>query len=176
MILINDDMKPANIANNETHKSLRRAIESGLGFPPLSLFLLFVPALLAMTQANALADRFYAPIGSILNPLLVWIGKLPKPIALTLGGDYGVFAMFPFLLLYALPTILIFTGLTTIYKSTGLMGRLSIGLNPLLKPFGLEGHDLVRIIMGFGCNVPAIVSTRSCSSCSRGTCVSAIER
>ena len=174
MILIHDDMKPANTANNETHKSLRRAIESGLGFPPLSLFLLFVPALLAVTQANALADRFYAPIGSILNPLLVWIGKLPKPIALTLGGDYGVFAMFPFLLLYALPTILIFTGLTTIYKSTGLMGRLSIGLNPLLKPFGLEGHDLVRIIMGFGCNVPAIVSTRSCSSCSRGTCVSAI--
>ena len=96
-------MKPTNIANNEPHKSLKRAIERGLGFPPLSLFLLFVPALLAVTQANALADRFYSPIGSILNPLLVWTGKLPKPIALTLGGDYGVFAMLPFLLLYALP-------------------------------------------------------------------------
>ena len=28
--------------------------------------------------------------------------------------------------------------------------------------------------MGFGCNVPAVVATRSCPSCSRGTCVSAI--
>lgn len=167
-------MKRANIANNEPRKSLGRVIERGLGFSPLSLFLLFGPAILAVTQANALADRFYAPISTMLNPLLDSIAKLPMPIAFTLGGDYGVFAMFPFLLLYALPTILIFTGLITIYKSTGLMDRLSFGLNPLLKPFGLEGRDLVRIIMGFGCNVPAIVSTRSCSSCSRGTCVSAI--
>jgi len=174
LILIHDDMKPANIANNEPHTSIRRAIERGLGFSPLSLFLLFGPALLAVTQANAIADRFYAPISSMLNPLLAWIGKLPMPIAFTFGGDYGVFAMLPFLLLYALPTILIFTCLIAIYKSTGLIDRLSFGLNPLLKPFGLEGHDLVRIIMGFGCNVPAIVSTRSCSSCSRGTCVSAI--
>jgi Fe2+ transport system protein B len=28
--------------------------------------------------------------------------------------------------------------------------------------------------MGFGCNVPAVISTRACSSCSRGTCISAI--
>jgi ferrous iron transport protein B len=28
--------------------------------------------------------------------------------------------------------------------------------------------------MGFGCNVPAIISTRACSGCSRDTCVSAI--
>ena len=61
-------MKPANIANNEPHKSLGRAIERGLGFSPLSLFLLFGPAILAVTQANALADRFYAPISIMLKP------------------------------------------------------------------------------------------------------------
>ena len=51
---------------------------------------------------------------------------------------------------------------------------LSYGLHAWLKPFGLGGRDLVRVVMGFGCNVPAIVATRSCSSCSRGACVSAI--
>ena len=107
-------MKPANFANNEPRKTLGRAIKRGLGFSPLSLFLLFGPAILAVTQANALADRFYDPISTMLNPLLDSIAKLPMPIAFTLGGDYGVFAMFPFLLLYALPTILIFTGLITI--------------------------------------------------------------
>jgi Fe2+ transport system protein B len=125
-------------------------------------------------QANALADRLYDPVAGLLEPLLNWLSTLPAPLTAILGGDYGVFAMLPFLLLYALPTIVIFTGLIEIYKTTGLLDRLSHSLHPWLKPFGLGGHDLVRVVMGFGCNVPAVLATRSCSSCSRGTCVSAI--
>jgi Fe2+ transport system protein B len=60
------------------------------------------------------------------------------------------------------------------YKASGLVERITITLDPLLRPFGLSGRDLVRVIMGFGCNVPAVISTRACSSCSRGTCISAI--
>lgn len=155
-------------------RSWGMALERTLGFAPLSLLLLFGPAWVAVTQANALADRFYDSIGALLNPALDWLNSLPGPLAAALGGDYGVVAMFPFLLLYALPTILIFTGLIAIYKSTGLIDRLSYGLHRWLKPFGLGGRDLVRVVMGFGCNVPALVATRSCSCCSRGTCVSAI--
>jgi ferrous iron transport protein B len=145
-----------------------------LGFAPLSLLLLFGPAFVAVMQANAIADRFYDTIGVILSAALSSINVLPGPLASILGGDYGVVAMFPFLLLYALPTILIFTALISIYKSSGLIDQLSFRLHRWLNPFGLGGQDLVRVVMGFGCNVPAIVSTRSCSNCSRGTCVSAI--
>ncbi len=149
-------------------------LERVVGFAPLSLLLLFGPAWIAVTQANALADHFYGVVDEALSPLIEWFNSLPAPIAASLAGDYGVVAMFPFLLLYALPTILIFTGLIAIYKSTGLIDRLSYGLHPWLRPFGLGGRDLVRVVMGFGCNVPAVVATRSCSSCSRGACVSAI--
>ena len=155
-------------------RSWGMAAERALGFAPLSLLLLFGPAWLAVSQANALADRFYDSIGALLNPALDWLNSLPAPLAATLGGEYGVVAMFPFLLLYALPTILVFTGLIAIYKSTGLIDRLSYGLHRWLKPFGLGGRDLVRVVMGFGCNVPAVIATRSCSCCSRGACVSAI--
>ena len=155
-------------------RSLGLTLERVVGFAPLSFLLLFGPAWVAVTQANALADRCYDSVGKLLSPLLGWLNGLPAPFAATLGGDYGVVAMFPFLLLYALPTILIFTGLIAVYKSTGLIDRLSYGLHPWLKPFGLGGRDLVRVVMGFGCNVPAVVATRSCSSCSRGACVSAI--
>ena len=82
--------------------------------------------------------------------------------------------MLPFLLLYALPTIIIFTALIEVYKTTGLIDILSDTLHSRLKLFGLTGRDLIQVVMGFGCNVPAIVSTRSCSSCSRGMCISAI--
>ncbi len=155
-------------------RSLGLALERVVGFAPLSLLLLFGPAWIAVTQANALADGLYDSLGALLAPLLGWLNTLPAPLAASLGGDYGVIAMFPFLLLYALPTILIFTGLIAVYKSTGLIDRLSYALHPWLRPFGLGGRDLVRVVMGFGCNVPAVVSTRSCASCSRGACVSAI--
>ena len=125
-------------------------------------------------QANAFADWLYGPLGSVLAPILNWLNALPGPLAAILGGDYGVVAMFPFLLLYALPTILIFSVLIGLYKSSGLVNRLSSSLHAVLRPFGLGGHELVRVVMGFGCNVPAILATRSCSSCSRGACVSAI--
>ncbi|MEM1222978.1 MAG: nucleoside recognition domain-containing protein [Verrucomicrobiota bacterium] len=152
----------------------RMMVEKTLGFPPVSLLLLFGPAWIAVTQANRFADSFYDPLLHQLEAPLAWLNTLPGPLAAMLAGDYGVVAMFPFLLLYALPTIVIFSGLLAVYKNTGLIDRLSYGLHPLLKPFGLGGRDLVRVVMGFGCNVPAIVATRSCSSCSRGACVSAI--
>ena len=155
-------------------RSWNLALERAIAFVPLSLLMLFGPACLAVIQANALADRFYDSIGTLLAPLINWFNELPAPLAATLGGDYGVVAMFPFLVLYALPTILIFTVLIAIYKSTGLIDHLSYSLHRWLKPFGLSGRELVRVVMGFGCNVPAVAATRSCPSCSRGTCVSAI--
>lgn len=152
----------------------RLIIEKALGFPPVSLLLLFGPTWIAITQTNRFADTLYDPLLNQLEMPLAWLNELPGGLAAMLAGDYGVVAMFPFLLLYALPTIVIFSGLIAMYKSTGLIDRLSYGLHPWLKPFGLGGRDLVRVVMGFGCNVPAIVATRSCSSCSRGACVSAI--
>ncbi|MEM0965329.1 MAG: nucleoside recognition domain-containing protein [Verrucomicrobiota bacterium] len=149
-------------------------LERALGFAPISIVLLFGPAWFAVMQANALADRFYGVVEASVSPLLVWLNAAPGPIAAVLAGDYGVVAMMPFLVLYALPTIIIFTVLIECYKSSGLINRLSFALQRWLQPFGLSGHDLVRVVMGFGCNVPAVVATRSCSSCSRGTCVSAI--
>ena len=154
--------------------SSRTLLEKFIGFAPVSLILLFGPAWFAVMQANAFADRFHDPVGALLEPQLDWLSALPAPIAAVLAGDYGVFSMFPFLLLYALPTVIVFTLLIEIYKTTGLIERLSLALHSWLKPFGLGGRDLVRVVMGFGCNVPAVIATKNSPSCSRCTCVSAI--
>ena len=77
-------------------------LERMLGFAPLSLVLVFGAALVAVVQAYAFADGFYDSIAVMLNPVLRWINVLPGPLASTLGGDYGVMAMFPFLFLLSL--------------------------------------------------------------------------
>ena len=140
----------------------------------LAVLLLFFPAWIAVQNANKFADSLYGGVKSVLGPVLGAINRLPAPLSNVMGGDYGLLSMCPFLFLYAAPTVVIFSVILAVYKSSGLIDRLTVVLHPLLLPFGITGRDLVRVIMGFGCNVPAVINTRSCSSCSRGACISAI--
>jgi ferrous iron transport protein B len=149
-------------------------LEKIVSNPLAALALLFLPAGLAVVNANRFADWLYEPLGTLLEPLLARIAAWPSLPAALFGGDYGLVAMFPFLILYAAPTILVFSAILAIYKSSGLIDRLSVALHPWLRPFGIGGRDLVRVVMGFGCNVPAVIASRACHSCSRGACVSAI--
>lgn len=149
-------------------------VEKVVSQPLVALALLFLPAAVAVVNANRFADWLYDPLSRLLEPLLSRINAWPSLPAALFGGDYGLISMFPFLILYAAPTIIVFAGILAIYKSTGLIDRISVALHPWLRPFGIGGRDLVRVVMGFGCNVPAVIASRSCSSCSRGACVSAI--
>ena len=142
--------------------------------PILALVLLFAPAWFAVMGANAFADSLYDTLYGLLEPLLDWFGQQPAWINAMVAGDYGFVAMFPFLLLYALPTVLVFALFLSLFKTSGLIDRLTVALENGLRPFGLSGRDLVRVVMGFGCNVPAVISTRACSGCSRGAAVHAI--
>ena len=148
--------------------------EKGASLPLVALLLLFLPACLSIIHANRFADWLYGPLTGLLEPALAAIATWPTLPAALFGGNYGLLAMLPFLILYAVPTIVVFSAILSIYKSTGLIDRISVALHPWLRPIGIGGRDLVRVLMGFGCNVPAIVSSRSCHSCSRGACVSAI--
>lgn len=149
-------------------------LEKAISHPLIALFFLLLPAAFAIIHTNRFADSLYQPLAQRLEPALAHIASWPSLPAALLGGDYGLLAMLPFLLLYAAPTVLVFSAILAIYKSTGLIDRMSHALHPWLRPIGIGGRDLVRVVMGFGCNVPAIVSSRSCHSCSRGACVSAI--
>ncbi|TAG10885.1 MAG: ferrous iron transporter B [Verrucomicrobia bacterium] len=152
----------------------RTWLDKFVSFPLVALALLFLPAAIAVVQANRIADALFDSVKSLLDPALAQIATWPSLLAALFGGDYGLVSMFPFLILYAAPTILVFSAILAIYKSTGLIEKISVALHPYLRPFGIGGRDLVRVMMGFGCNVPAIISSRACTSCSRGACVSAI--
>lgn len=157
-------------AETQKETMLERAISQ----PFIALLFLFLPATISIMYTNRFADWLYDPLANLLSPALGIVGSWPSLPSSLIGGNYGLLAMLPFLLLYAVPTILSFSVILAIYKSTGLVERMSVALHPWLRPFGIGGRDLVRVVMGFGCNVPAIVSSRSCHSCSRGACVSAI--
>ena len=60
-----------------------------------------------------------------------------------------------------IPNILILFSLIAIIDGTGYMARVAVMLDTLLKRFGLNGKSIVPLITGIGCNVPAIMATRT---------------
>ncbi len=140
----------------------------------VALLLLFLPAVVAVWRANSVAEVVQPLVEAGVTPMVALsVTWHPLPAALV-TGDYGVLTMGPLLLVWAVPTVVLYALLLGAYKASGLLERLSIAIHPLMLPFGLGGRDVVRVLMGFGCNVPAVISTRACSGCSRGTCISAI--
>lgn len=136
--------------------------------------LLLLPAWIAVQLAIGLADALSQPLEALLGMAIESLFSLPEPLHSMLAGPYGALTMLPFLLLYALPTLMIFVALVWVLRDTGLLVRISALLDPWLQRFGLGSQSLVPVVMGFGCNVPAIIQTRSCSGCERCASASAI--
>ena len=142
--------------------------------PIASLAVLLLPAGLAVWFANTVAGRLDPIVAAGFDPLVAWALTLPAPISTVLASQYGLLSMGPFLFVWAGPTLLLFAVVLGAYKASGLVTRVTVALHPTMRRVGLTGRDLVRIVMGFGCNVPAVVNTRSCSDCTRCTTISAI--
>ncbi|ORX53763.1 hypothetical protein BCR36DRAFT_582037 [Piromyces finnis] len=60
-----------------------------------------------------------------------------------------------------LPNILILYVCVSIMEDSGYMARAAFILDRIMRAFGLHGKSFIPMICGFGCNVPAIMSTRS---------------
>lgn len=60
-----------------------------------------------------------------------------------------------------LPNILILFLFISIMEDTGYMARAAFITDKLMHRIGLHGKSFIPLIMGFGCNVPAIMATRT---------------
>ncbi|TNF41037.1 MAG: ferrous iron transport protein B [Bacteroidetes bacterium] len=60
-----------------------------------------------------------------------------------------------------LPNILILFLFISLLEGTGYMARAAFIMDKIMHRFGLHGRSFIPMIMGFGCNVPAILATRS---------------
>lgn len=63
-----------------------------------------------------------------------------------------------------LPNILILYFFISILEDSGYLARAALLADPLLRRVGLHGKSFIPMLMGFGCNVPAIMATRTIES------------
>ncbi len=88
-------------------------------------------------------------IGDLIN------GKIDfkQSLGLLTTAPYIEFGM-------VLPYLISFYFVLSILEDTGYLPRLAILLDNLLHRLGLHGYAIIPILLGFGCNVPGILSTR----------------
>lgn len=63
-----------------------------------------------------------------------------------------------------LPNILILFLFISFMESTGYMARVAFIMDKLMHTIGLHGKSFIPLLIGFGCNVPAIMATRTIES------------
>ena len=73
-----------------------------------------------------------------------------------IGGVGGV--------LVFLPNILLLYLFISLMEDSGYMARAAFIMDRLMHKIGLHGKSFIPMIMGFGCNVPAIMATRTIES------------
>lgn len=73
-----------------------------------------------------------------------------------IGGVGGVIVF--------LPNILILYFCISFMEDSGYMARAAFIMDKLMHRIGLHGKSFIPLVMGFGCNVPAIMSSRSIES------------
>ena len=85
-----------------------------------------------------------------------------NPVVHSLVID-GVFAGVGSVLSF-LPIIVVLFFFLSILEDTGYMARVAFVMDQLLRKIGLSGRSIVPMLVGFGCSVPAIMSTRTLAS------------
>ena len=84
-------------------------------------------------------------------------GPLKAMVADGIIGGVGSVIVF-------LPQILILYFFISIMEDSGYMARAAFIMDKLMHGMGLHGKSFIPMIMGFGCNVPAIMATRTIES------------
>jgi ferrous iron transport protein B len=148
---------PARLSDTRTDTLDSVLLHPWLGLP------IFFGIMYLLFQAIFLLGQ---PLQGGVNASLGWLrdivltpacASLPAWLSgLLLDGIYnGVATVAAFV-----PIIILFFLFMAIVEDTGYLSRAAFLMDALMAKMGLDGRSFVMLLMGFGCNVPALMGTR----------------
>ena len=145
-----------------TSRTLTNAIDGVMLHPiggiPIFFASMFAVFWLIWTVGLPSADPVDAVTGwlqtQVLEPLFSPLPKLLQDLLLN-----GIWAGFAALLSFV-PLVALFFVVMGLLEGSGYLSRAAYLMDALMGRLGLDGRGFVLQMMGFGCNVPAIMGTR----------------
>ncbi|MBT2990970.1 MAG: Fe(2+) transporter permease subunit FeoB [Candidatus Thiodiazotropha sp. (ex Ctena orbiculata)] len=131
---------------------------------PVFLFVMYLMFMFAINIGGAFIDLFDGVAGAVFvdgfGELLAAAG-LPQWLIVLLadgaGGGIQVVATF-------IPIITALYLFLSVVEDSGYMARAAFVMDRFMRSIGLPGKAFVPMIVGFGCNVPAVMATRTLES------------
>lgn len=97
------------------------------------------------------------PVKRQLSALLSWIGSPDWIVSLATDGVVAGVGM----VLTFVPAIFVMMFFITFLEGSGYMASAAFIMDRAMHAIGLHGRSFIPLLMGFGCNVPAIYATRT---------------
>ncbi|MBC8946200.1 Fe(2+) transporter permease subunit FeoB [Xenorhabdus indica] len=148
------------IPNKLTQTMDRVILNRWLGVP-IFLFVMYLMFVLAINIGGALQPIFDGASAAIFIDGMQWLGyTLHFPDWLTIflaqGIGGGINTMLPLV-----PQIGMMYLFLSFLEDSGYMARAAFVMDRLMQSLGLPGKSFVPLIVGFGCNVPAVMGSRT---------------
>lgn len=132
---------------------------------PLALLVLIISLGVVIGGGKALRALVLLPlVRDVIQPFLTNLVSLVVPPGIfrnLLVGDYGILIIgieWPFALI--LPYVFLFYIVFSFLEDSGYMPRIGVLADGLLRRIGIQGGNIIPIMLGYGCAVPAILGSR----------------
>jgi ferrous iron transport protein B len=148
------------VARDLTDRIDRVVLNRALGIP-IFLMMMYLMFMFTINIGGAFIDFFEQLSGTLLvDGFAHLLGGLGSPEWLTvllakgIGGGLQTVATF-------IPVIGFLYLFLSVLEDSGYMARAAFVMDRFMRWVGLPGKSFVPLIVGFGCNVPAIMATRT---------------
>lgn len=131
---------------------------------PIFLFVMYAMFMFTINIGSAFVDFFDQAVGALLvDGMGEWLTGLGWPqwliVMLTNGIGGGIQVVTTFI-----PIVGFLFMFLSALEDSGYMARAAFVMDRFMRMIGLPGKSFVPMIVGFGCNVPAIMATRTLES------------
>lgn len=159
--LVSDLVKTDTPKHNKISDFLDHIVLNRFAGPFIFLGLIYLMFMFTINLGGAFIDFFDLAAAALfvdgLGEILTAIGTpdwLRILVADGVGGGFQVVATF-------VPIIGFLYLFLALLEDSGYMARAAFLMDRLMRKIGLPGKSFVPLIVGFGCNVPAIMATRT---------------
>ena len=156
---LQETFKPGNKDTQKKTRSIDRLVASRwLGFPIflLVMWAMFSTVFLLGAYPQEWIESLFGWMGGLASGVLP-DGAFKDLVVNGIIGGVGSVAVF-------IPQILILYLFISLMEDSGYMARAAFIMDRLMHKMGLHGKSFIPMLMGFGCNVPAIMATRTIES------------